>query len=198
MAKHTHGGDPTYYAYVHLKCRHPECQAAAVEYRDRLRQRRMQGDWRDLRFKDQRRESSATMAEEIAAEREMDDRLAERKRDIAAAADYLSPELPAGTRPSVPPDTGERIQTLARKVYTALQRYVSPVSGEVNERMLGFVSLETGLTADQLTLFIETFLATGMLERKQGNLYAKPASSPFDDLIQQTLGQVQGAVGGRV
>jgi hypothetical protein len=51
LNEHNHAGDPTYVAYVHCKCRHPDCKAAAVEYRQRLQNRRRQADWSDLRFK---------------------------------------------------------------------------------------------------------------------------------------------------
>jgi hypothetical protein len=51
LDEHNHTGDPTYIAYVHCKCRHPDCKAAAVEYRQRLQERRRRGDWRDLRYK---------------------------------------------------------------------------------------------------------------------------------------------------
>lgn len=50
MPDHNHIGEPTYAAYVQ-GCRHFQCKAAAVEYRQRLRERHMSGDWRDLRLK---------------------------------------------------------------------------------------------------------------------------------------------------
>lgn len=40
MDEHNHAGAATYFAYVHLSCRHNECFAAMKEYKQRLQDRR--------------------------------------------------------------------------------------------------------------------------------------------------------------
>lgn len=40
MEDHLHIGEPSYYAYVHIGCRHDDCFAAMQEYRQRLQDRR--------------------------------------------------------------------------------------------------------------------------------------------------------------
>ena len=50
--EHCHAGEPTYFAYVHLGCRHRDCRAAAAEYRARLKDRQRSGDFKDRRFKE--------------------------------------------------------------------------------------------------------------------------------------------------
>lgn len=52
--EHTHGGDPTYIAFVKLECRHPDCRAAFNAYRQRLAERKRMGEYLDMRLMENR------------------------------------------------------------------------------------------------------------------------------------------------
>jgi hypothetical protein len=41
MDEHSHGGDPSYFAYVHWRCRHDDCYRAMQEYRNRAKNKVM-------------------------------------------------------------------------------------------------------------------------------------------------------------
>lgn len=62
--EHNHLGDPTYAAYAH-GCRHADCRAAFDEYKLRLAQRKLNGEFVDLR---KRQNWLRIVAEEYAAQ----------------------------------------------------------------------------------------------------------------------------------
>jgi hypothetical protein len=93
--EHSHVGEPSYYAHIHLRCRHPDCRAAAVEYRARLKSRKKSGEFEDHRFKAHRQP-----ADEVPQQLDAEQLFAKIKADPALAEQFwnlISPDQPEPT-----------------------------------------------------------------------------------------------------
>lgn len=179
--EHTHIGDPTYVAYVHSKCRHPDCCKAHDEYKLRLAQRKLNGQFVDLRLR-QNRLSAAETA------------FVEQHRPVIAgelppgAPDEVGPQHPEGeavaaVEPLPAPVEGREKQSLAEAVTETLRaaddrvlRYLEVCvlpggNGKLNANLLRVMPTVLQMSPDHCQAALDKLESEGLLAGDGTDIY---------------------------
>jgi hypothetical protein len=188
MDEHNHGGEPSYFAYVHLHCRHDDCYGAMREYKSRPKSG--EGKVVQLPASYAEVEEVELVAQPVASEVHVEPMAATEAVEIADT------DAVANTAQDREPDRqAEVIQALARKIFAILQTCrLNLATGELNESLVKVVPSLVGITSAQFGYFIDAFVANGMLERKDSRLYLRdrsPDGSAVAGLIEQVLGRAR-------
>lgn len=187
--KHTHDGDSTYFAYVHLSCRHPSCAAAAVEYRERLKDRKRSGDFADLRFKENQEQSSA---EDVLRNLVADPETASKLRDLlgmpqalpapklaedeAVAAPESQTESSASTdNPEESASVTDALSDDASRVLKYLMLARIDTRGKINPTMTRVMPTVLGLAPDRCQAALDELERAELLAGDGTDLYLMAA-----------------------
>jgi hypothetical protein len=159
MPDHNHIGEPTYAAYVHENCRHPDCKAAAIEYRQRLQKRRRQGDWQDLRYKDEPQKALEPPVIQALAE--------------PSPAPETAPAADPG-----PPMAGSTDAADQHKVLAYMTAWADRTTGQVLPAMdnLELVAMITQITPDRAEAAAVALVKAGRLRNNKSGLYLVSAA----------------------
>lgn len=149
--EHSHAGDATYIAYTAMQCRHADCLAAFNEYKLRLAERKLRGDFTDLRLRANR------LAE---ARRPATPEPAEDAAQPPSAPLTAMPEAPANPRPD------EAILELAMRVLNSIRLMANPVSGVINDQIYNvrLVAAMTKLAEPETAELIDMLFRIGAIE----------------------------------
>jgi hypothetical protein len=176
---HNHVGDPTYVAYT-LGCRSRDCLSAFNEYKLRLAQRKLSGEYRDLRLKEnQLRAEAAAMARQVVV------------RDVASEPVQGEPVPAAGELPALPEGTSDPRPTEAVtddpgaakeypddvKVAVLINHILDAMAiatGAVPEQVVRTVAGPVGITLEQVESGLTELMKQGKIRRKEGVIYTRP------------------------
>jgi hypothetical protein len=179
--KHTHLGDPTYLAYVHDKCRHPDCKKARDEYQLRLAQRKLNGEFVDLRKRQNRLQAvGQAYAEQhrpvIAGE------LPPGAPDEADATHTVSSPEPA-QEPQTDPAEGEKqspaevVTEVPRTADDRVLRYLQTMclmpggKGKLNPNLLGMMPTVLQMSPEHCQAALDKLEGAGMLAGDGTDIY---------------------------
>lgn len=184
--KHTHLGDPTYLAYVHDKCRHPDCKKALDEYQLRLAQRKLNGEFVDLRLRQNRLQAVTEDYGEqhrpvIAGE------LPPGAPEAVDSPDPVSSPEPA-QEPQTAPREGSEQQTPAEAVTEApraaddrvlkyLEMCTVPGSkGKLNPTMLRVMPMVLSMSPEHCQAELDRLESVGLLAGDGTDIYLQSAA----------------------
>jgi hypothetical protein len=181
--EHNHGGDPTYAAYS-MGCRHPDCLIAFNEYKLRLAQRKLNGEYVDLRLRENRlRAEAVQFAEQHPSVVPEPSEPATRPilRAIApapASVDSAAAETPL-TASAPADDSGAAdipLNADVAKVEKYLQLAIVPgTKGKLNATMVGMMPGVLQMPPERIQAALDELEKAGLLAGDGTDLYLLPA-----------------------
>jgi hypothetical protein len=177
--EHNHVGDPTYVAYS-LGCRHGHCLAAFNEYKLRLAWRKLSGEYRDLRLRENKlRAEASAMASKVAVMPREGAGSQPAEGEGVPVAEALSdcPDPSDHPQDAQPLKTGSSATEHPDDVrLLVILRHFGAASGVVPEQVVSMLAPLVKLSPERCEQVLGELEAAGHIHRQANTIYLGPAA----------------------